>query len=50
MLKRCYLLILIVFFLAGCAHHMTKIAVPYSAQNPAISVKQYRQVEPIYSD
>lgn len=43
MIKRCYLLILIVFLLAACAHHGSKRPMP--EVNPSgVHTKQYRQV------
>lgn len=41
--KRCYLLILLVFFLAGCAHHKEKTPLPAVNYSKG-SAKQYRQV------
>ncbi|KTC91624.1 DUF2807 domain-containing protein [Fluoribacter dumoffii] len=43
MQKRCYLLILIVFFLTACAHHMPRNK-PNASLPPAIKTKQARQV------
>jgi hypothetical protein len=46
MLKRFYLLAIIVFLLAGCAHNQQKMPSPTGEQYPVHSTKQYRQVKP----
>jgi hypothetical protein len=43
MMKRCYLLILMVFLAAGCVHHVS-VAPIAAANNPASSTKQYRKI------
>ncbi|KTD49256.1 GIN domain-containing protein [Legionella quateirensis] len=45
MLKRCYSLILMAFFLAGCSHHEQKMPLPVT-QYSSSSTNQYRQVAP----
>ncbi|KGP64051.1 hypothetical protein EP47_03780 [Legionella norrlandica] len=43
MLKRCYLLSLVIFLLANCAHHKPQLP-PVEVKNPSTRTNQFRQV------